>query len=150
MTQSGTGLNKRASWLSRLGVGRVCVALGLALSLAACNNSPYPVGAADLRLAAHRSLQELARLSDLSPRFLSEMEAGRGNISVARLARVADALERPIQSLIPVPKADLSLRGRVWEWVENCPPEDLEALYHWLSARQREPTPPPIPFVRFP
>ena len=48
-----------------------------------------------LRVAAGRSIQELAQLADLSPRFLSQVEAGRGNISVARLARIASALERP-------------------------------------------------------
>ena len=63
MTQSGTGLNKSASWLSRLGAGRLCVALGLALSVAACNNSPYPVGAAD-------SNTLYTAFNERSPRYL--------------------------------------------------------------------------------
>jgi len=91
-----------------------------------------------LRLAAGQSLQELARRSDLSARFLSEIEAGRGNISVARLARIAEALARPIQSLIPVPKNDLSLRARVWALVESCPAEDLEVLHRSLATRRKE------------
>ena len=91
-----------------------------------------------LRLAAGRSLQELARLAELSPRFLSELEAGRGNISVARLARIAAALGQPVQTVIPVPTDDVSLRARVWEMVESCNTEDLEQLYAWLSARQRK------------
>ena len=91
-----------------------------------------------LRLATGRSLQELARLAELSPRFLSELEAGRGNISVARLARIAAALGQPVQTVIPVPTDDVSLRARVWEMVESCNTEDLEQLYAWLSARQRK------------
>ena len=91
-----------------------------------------------LRLAAGRSLQELARLAELSPRFLSELEAGRGNISVARLARIAAALGQPVQTVIPVPAEDVSLRARVWEMVETCDTENLEQLYAWLSARQRK------------
>src|SRR3990167_5506965 len=79
-----------------------------------------------LRLATGRSLQELARLAELSPRFLSELEAGRGNISVARLARIATALGQPVQSVIPVPADDVSLRARVWEMVETCDTENLE------------------------
>jgi XRE family aerobic/anaerobic benzoate catabolism transcriptional regulator len=38
------------------------------------------------------TLQELARLSGLSPRFLVQVEKGRGNISVRNLAALAQAL----------------------------------------------------------
>ena len=91
-----------------------------------------------LRLAASRSILELARLAEISPRFLSELEAGRGNISVGRLARIAKALGQPVQTVIPVPPDDVSLRGRVWELLEHCGTEDLEELYAWLSARQHK------------
>ncbi|MGH9783084.1 MAG: shikimate kinase, partial [Terriglobia bacterium] len=91
-----------------------------------------------LRQEAGQSIQELARLAELSPRFLSELEAGRGNISVARLARIAAALGQPVQTLIPVAARDVSLRGRVWELLEACNTEDLEQLSAWLSARQRK------------
>jgi XRE family transcriptional regulator, aerobic/anaerobic benzoate catabolism transcriptional regulator len=100
-----------------------------------------------LRLAAGRSIQELAALASLSPRFLSQLEAGRGNISVARLARIADALEQSLHSLIPSNKQDLSLRSQVWELVESCPVEDLEELYNWLSARQHKRIPHSIALV---
>lgn len=72
MTQSGTGLNKSASWLSRLGAGRVCVALGLALSVAACNNSPYPVGAAD-------SNTLYTAFNERSPRYLDPTSSYSSN-----------------------------------------------------------------------
>lgn len=91
-----------------------------------------------LRQAAGQSIQELARRAELSPRFLSELEAGRGNISVARLARIAAALGQPVQTLIPVAAHDVSLRARVWELLEACDTEDLEQLSTWLSARQRK------------
>jgi XRE family transcriptional regulator, aerobic/anaerobic benzoate catabolism transcriptional regulator len=91
-----------------------------------------------LRLSAGWSIEHLARRSELSPRFLSEIEAGRGNVSVARLSQLAQALEQPIQSLIPAAKDDISLRGRVWEMLEGCQTKDLEELYAWLSARQKK------------
>jgi XRE family aerobic/anaerobic benzoate catabolism transcriptional regulator len=90
------------------------------------------------RQEAGRSIQELARLAELSPRFLSELEAGRGNISVARLARIAAALGQPLQTLIPTAAQDGSLRARVWELLEACDAEDLEQLFAWLSTRQRK------------
>ncbi len=91
-----------------------------------------------LRLAAGGSIEHLARRSELSPRFLSEIEAGRGNVSVARLSQIAHALEQPIQNLIPAAKDDISLRGRIWELLEHCAAKDLDELYAWLSARQKK------------
>ncbi|MBI4465312.1 MAG: helix-turn-helix domain-containing protein, partial [Acidobacteria bacterium] len=101
----------------------------------------------NLRLASWQSLQQLAQRSELSPRFLSEIEAGRGNISVARLARIAEALERPIPYLIPPSKQDRSLRAQVWELLEERGAEELEELYGWLSARQKKQRPRSIALV---
>lgn len=64
------------------------------------------------------TMREAAQLSKLSPRFLSEVEAGRGNISVLKLQALADAFDVPLTSLLvdssatPVrPVALLGLRG---------------------------------------
>jgi XRE family aerobic/anaerobic benzoate catabolism transcriptional regulator len=47
------------------------------------------------------TLREVAERSGISSRFLSDLEAGKGNISVSRLADVARALDVPITSLMP-------------------------------------------------
>src|ERR1051325_421910 len=54
-----------------------------------------------LRNAANLTIKELARRADLSLRFVNQIEAGQGNISVAGLSRVASALGRPLPELIP-------------------------------------------------
>ncbi|AKU90631.1 shikimate kinase [Vulgatibacter incomptus] len=54
----------------------------------------------ELRLEKGLSLRQLAKASGLSERFLSDLEAGRGNISVARLADVAAALGRTAAGLL--------------------------------------------------
>ena len=100
-----------------------------------------------LRLATGRSIQDFARMAGLSPRFLSQVERGRGNISVARLARIAGALEQPLQTLIPASKNDSSLRGRVWEFIEGRSVEELEELYNWLSAREQKRAPRSVALV---
>ena len=46
-----------------------------------------------LRLARGWTLRDVAERSGVSPRFLVQLESGRGNISVRRLADVAQALE---------------------------------------------------------
>jgi len=100
-----------------------------------------------LRMEGGLSIHELAAKAGLSPRFLSELEAGRGNISVARLFRVASALELPLQTLIPANKKDVSLRGRVWDLIEGCGGDNLDALYKWLSERMHKPIPRSIALV---
>src|SRR5213083_2520837 len=47
------------------------------------------------------TLRDIASRSGVSSRFLSDLEAGKGNISVLRLADVARALDVPIVSLLP-------------------------------------------------
>jgi len=47
------------------------------------------------------TLKSIAERSGLSIRFLSDLEAGKGNISVGRLANVARALDVELASLMP-------------------------------------------------
>ena len=44
-------------------------------------------------------MTQFASEAELSPRFLADLEAGRGNISVMRLAKVAAALNVTLMSL---------------------------------------------------
>src|SRR5262245_59173332 len=46
------------------------------------------------------SREELARKAGLSPRFLAEVEAGRGNIALTRLADLCRALSIPLAALV--------------------------------------------------
>ena len=71
-----------------------------------------------LRLSRGWTLREVAERSGVSPRFLVQLEAGAGNISVRRLADVAHAFETSPAELLtpddaPKPKiiALLGLRG---------------------------------------
>jgi XRE family aerobic/anaerobic benzoate catabolism transcriptional regulator len=70
------------------------------------------------RLARGWTLRDVAERSGVSPRFLVQLESGRGNISVRRLADVAQALETTPALLLtdtdaPAPEviALLGLRG---------------------------------------
>jgi len=55
------------------------------------------------RLERGWTLRQVAERSGVSPRFLVQLEAGRGNISVRRLADVARALDVTPASLIAMP-----------------------------------------------
>lgn len=52
------------------------------------------------RLAKGMTIRELAGASGLSERFVSDLERGVGNISIARLAAVAAALDVSVASLV--------------------------------------------------
>ncbi|MEP5729004.1 MAG: helix-turn-helix transcriptional regulator [Sulfitobacter sp.] len=63
------------------------------------------IGRLAARVAETRKLRGLSRrvlseMSGVSPRYLAQLEAGEGNISVMLLQRVADALEVRIETLL--------------------------------------------------
>lgn len=69
-----------------------------------------------LRLARDLSQEELARLARLSPRYVSQIEAGRGNISILRLLELTRALGVPLHEAVRLDKwhpivALVGLRG---------------------------------------
>jgi XRE family aerobic/anaerobic benzoate catabolism transcriptional regulator len=88
------------------------------------------------RLDSHLTVAEFAQRATLSPRFINQLEAGRGNISVVNLATVAQALERTFYELIPPPAGDLSLRAQAWSLLADSSDEELRALQEWLSQRR--------------
>jgi XRE family transcriptional regulator, aerobic/anaerobic benzoate catabolism transcriptional regulator len=104
------------------------------------------VGAAARRLREERGLtrRELARQSGVSERFLADLEAGQGNISVARLQDVARALgssagellfaaqhertERRVIALVGLRGAGKSTIGRALAQRLGLPFFELDAL----------------------
>ena len=62
------------------------------------------------RAAKRMPRRVLSELSDVSPRYLAQLESGQGNISIALLQRVADALERSLIDLLGDDNTDEELR----------------------------------------
>jgi len=89
-----------------------------------------------LRLEAGLTVKEFARRAALSPRFVNQLEAGAGNISIAGLARVAAALGRSTHELIPPVHDDHSLPAEIWRLVSDSSSDDLHELQQWLATRK--------------
>jgi XRE family transcriptional regulator, aerobic/anaerobic benzoate catabolism transcriptional regulator len=89
-----------------------------------------------MRLESGFTVREFAERASLSPRFINQLEAGEGNISIARLARVAEGLGRSLPELIPPPEDDGSIRSRTWRLLSECGDEDWQELYQWLEKRR--------------
>ena len=67
--------------------------------------SPYKVGQAlrAIRISRGLSINELARESDLSSSFLSQVETGQSDLSVGRLVRVSQALGVSPADILNIP-----------------------------------------------
>ncbi len=105
------------------------------------NDSPFLV---DLgrrvraaRAARGFTLADLAVRSGVSPRFLSDLEAGRGNISVVRLSAVARALGVRIDRLLaPADRVEPDrVRIEIDLELDRVPAEDARAILRWLRER---------------
>jgi len=87
------------------------------------------------RAATGLPRRALAELSGVSPRYLAQLEAGEGNISIALLNRVADALGLPIDALIaerpPLP-ADAMRVAQLF----HAAPADVKGRVRALLAPQ--------------
>lgn len=95
-----------------------------------------------LRLAAGFTVKRFAEQADLSPRFINQIEAGTGNISVSGLARISAALRCTMAELLPPPASDQSLRAEVWRLLDGYEDSDWQALQQWLLKRKGQKTTP--------
>lgn len=82
--------------------------------------------------------RELSRRSKVSERFLAEVEAGRGNISVGKLAALSGALSVPLSDLLGAGGAGDGARGRapgLDRALCRLATDELLEVERWVSAR---------------
>lgn len=98
------------------------------------------------RQARAATMRTLARASGVSERFLRELEAGRGNISVVRLAAVARALDTTLAALVgnadDARATESPERARLAAAVSSLPDAGVRATLEWLESRGRPPANP--------
>jgi XRE family transcriptional regulator, aerobic/anaerobic benzoate catabolism transcriptional regulator len=96
----------------------------------------------ELREARHLSREALARKAGLSPRFLAEVEAGRGNIALTRLQNLCDALDIPLVALLAmmpssrnIPNSAYDHYSSILTLLSQCDSKDLQEVQLLLSRR---------------
>ena len=77
------------------------------------------------RERAQLTRRRLAVIADVSERYLGQLEAGEGNISIVLLRRVADALGTNIPELLLSEQEALAER-LVRRFLQQVPPSQLE------------------------
>jgi XRE family aerobic/anaerobic benzoate catabolism transcriptional regulator len=84
------------------------------------------------------SREELARRAHLSPRFLADVEAGHGNISLNKLSGLCKALNVPPSLLLTGMMQGTDTRSRlldsIFSMMNQCDPKQLKDLHQWLST----------------
>lgn len=83
------------------------------------------------RLAANLSQAALARMACLSKCYVSEVERGRGNISVANLDKIAEALGVSLPVLLDC--GDFPERHELMKELAELPDDVLVALHRLLK-----------------
>lgn len=99
-----------------------------------------------LRVRRGWSQQQLASQAGFSLRFIAQLESGQGNISVARLADIARALETPVSTLLAGSGSGNglesgeaeALRGDIAAALERLPAGELRDVLDSLRKRQAE------------
>lgn len=89
------------------------------------------------RTALRLTHSDLAARAGLSVRFLSDLEAGRGNISIARLAAVAAALDLPVERLVGStrPTAPDGARARLDAEIAALDDQGVQDALDWIRSR---------------
>ncbi len=95
------------------------------------------------REAKRLSREALAKGARLSPRFLAEVEAGRGNIAFSRLQDLCGALEIPMVTLLasifsekqPIQKSDSNPYDSIMTLLSQLSAEELREAQLLLSQR---------------
>ncbi|MGV3652784.1 MAG: helix-turn-helix transcriptional regulator [Noviherbaspirillum sp.] len=98
------------------------------------------------RAARGMTMKQLARQSGISLPYLSRVEKGDGNISIAVLHRLAEGLHLPVESLLSDSDRYGAEYGLIVEILKRQPPEKLGGIRRWLAdfvAREEGGGPPP-------
>ena len=87
------------------------------------------------RAARGMTRKILAKDSGVSERYLAQLEAGRGNVSVLVLLRVADAMAMPIDLLLRDAAVDVPLQREAGELISRMGESDLREVVDWLREK---------------
>lgn len=90
------------------------------------------------RVRARRSLRGMSRktlalASQVSERYIAQLEGGRGNISIVLLRRVAGALGEPVEDLVVDPQRAQEAWPLIREMLRGARPETVAAVTRLLQ-----------------
>jgi XRE family transcriptional regulator, aerobic/anaerobic benzoate catabolism transcriptional regulator len=88
------------------------------------------------RAGANMSRRRLAEVSGVSQRYLAQLEAGDGNISIVLLKRIAEALDRRLEDLLCDEDRADNESVRLLALFQAAAPEQRRQAFEILAARR--------------
>jgi XRE family aerobic/anaerobic benzoate catabolism transcriptional regulator len=79
--------------------------------------------------------KDLARESGVSERYLAQLEAGQGNVSILLMRRIAGALAVPLPTLVQDGPDRPVQHRQIEQWLDALAPAALTETYQLLQAR---------------
>ncbi|WP_133490737.1 helix-turn-helix transcriptional regulator [Alcanivorax sp. 24] len=76
--------------------------------------------------------KELSSQSDISERYLAQIEGGKANISIMLLQRLAAAMGVPVQDILPQPEQQQVLSPPLRDLLDRLSPAQLDEAYQLL------------------
>ncbi len=94
------------------------------------------IGARVRSIRARRGMSRrlLAAASQVSERYLADLENGKGNISVLRLRDIAAAMSVPVEDLVSEPVHDSPDYAFILQYLRHAAPEELDRLHRALAV----------------
>jgi XRE family aerobic/anaerobic benzoate catabolism transcriptional regulator len=86
-----------------------------------------------LRLRTGITREELSRLSGVSPRYLAQLEGGKGNLSIKLLRRIACAMDVPIDLLVRDERRFSPRRRRLLERIDGMADAQVDVIERMLD-----------------
>jgi XRE family transcriptional regulator, aerobic/anaerobic benzoate catabolism transcriptional regulator len=90
-----------------------------------------------MRTRRGMSRKALGKHSDVSERYLAQLEVGSGNCSIVLLRRIANALGVPIRELIDDQPDQSVERELLLQLIDQLPPEQVTAAREFILTRFR-------------
>lgn len=94
------------------------------------------IGARVRSIRARRGMSRrlLAKASQVSERYLADLENGKGNISVLRLRDIAVAMSVPVEDLVSEPVHDSPDYAFILQYLRHAAPQELDRLHRALAG----------------
>ncbi len=82
--------------------------------------------------------RDLGKKTDISERYLGEVERGRANITLGLLLRIANSLEEPLQTFIPAINTDPEISPLLTDLIGRMNPAEQARTYRSLLRQRKE------------
>ena len=79
------------------------------------------------------SIEKLAEIADISPKYLGSVERGENNISIDNVIKIAKALDVSLYKLFIIPEKSIKELAKIIDMLEQSNPRRLQLFKNIIS-----------------